>query len=130
MIHLMVSVPSIDVGFMNCSRSVFPCAGSTTPSLFEHEGVAVKSSTTVYCVRATFGEKYLHTIYIPLPIDRVGLCTPFCSIKWVPTTKWVRTPQLLVSTKWVHTPSGVLMLNVLLERACKPFCRKNISLPS
>lgn len=60
----MVSVPSIDVDFMNCSRSVFPCAGSTTPSLFEHERVAVKSSTTVYCVRATFGEKYLHTIYV------------------------------------------------------------------
>ena len=50
----------------------------------------------------------------PLPIDQVGLCTPFCSIKWVPTvptTKWACTPQLLVSTKWLHTPSDVLMLN-------------------
>ena len=61
---------------------------------------------------------------IPLPIDQVGLCTPFCSIKWVPTTKWVRTPQLLVSTKWLHTPSDVLMFNVLLEWVCNPFCRK------
>ena len=36
-----------------------------------------------------------------IPIDRVGLRTPFCSIKWAPTTKWVCTqctPQLLVST--------------------------------
>ena len=61
---------------------------------------------------------------IPLPIDQVGLCTPFCSIKWVPTTKWVCTPQLLVSTKWLHTPSDVLMFNVLLEWVCNPFCRK------
>ena len=65
--------------------------------------------------------------YIPLPIDQVGLCTPFCSIKWVSTTKWVCTPQLLVSTKWLHTPSDVLMLNLLLEWVCNPFCR-NISL--
>ena len=62
--------------------------------------------------------------FIPLPIEQVGLCTPFCSIKWVPTTKWVCTPQLLVSTKWLHTPSDVLMLNVLLEWVCNPFCRK------
>jgi len=53
----------------------------------------------------------------------MGLCTPFCSIKWVPTTKWVCTPQLLVSTKWLHTPSDVLMLNVLLEWVCNPFCK-------
>ena len=46
------------------------------------------------------------------------------SIKWVPSTKWVCTPQLLVSTKWLHTPSDVLMLNVLLEWVCNPFCRK------
>ena len=64
------------------------------------------------------------SIFIPLPIEQVGLCTPFCSIKWVPTTKWVCTPQLLVSTKWLHTPSDVLMLNVLLEWVCNPFCRK------
>ena len=42
----------------------------------------------------------------------------------VPITKWVCTPQLLVSTKWLHTPSDVLMLNVLLEWVCNPFCRK------
>ena len=64
------------------------------------------------------------TIWIPLPIDQVGLCTTFCSIKWAPTTKWACTPQLLVSTKWLHTPSNVLMLNVLLEWVCNPFCRK------
>ena len=46
------------------------------------------------------------------------------SIKWVPSTKWVCTPQLLVSTKWLHTPSDVLMLNLLLEWVCNPFCRK------
>ena len=60
---------------------------------------------------------------IPLPIDQMGLCTPFCSIKWVPTTKWVCAPHLLVSTKWLHTPSDVLMLNVLLEWVCNPFCK-------
>ena len=54
-------------------------------------------------------------IFVPLPIDQVGLRTACCSIKWVPTTKWVWTPQLVVSTKWLHAPSDVLMLNVLLE---------------
>ena len=34
--------------------------------------------------------------------------------------------QLLVSTKWLRTPSDVLMLNVLLEWACNPFCREGI----
>ena len=59
----------------------------------------------------------------PFQSDQMGLCTPFCSIKWVPTTKWVCTPQLLVSTKWLHTPPDVLMLNVLLEWVCNPFCK-------
>ena len=62
---------------------------------------------------------HLENFWIPLPIDQVGLCTPFCTIKSVPTTKWVCTPQLLVSTKWLHTPSDVLILNVLLEWVCK-----------
>ena len=67
-----------------------------------------------------------NNICVFIPIDQVGLGTPFSNIKWVPATKWVCTPQLLVSTKRLHAPSNALMLNVLLERACNPFCRKGI----
>ena len=34
----------------------------------------------------------------------------------------VHTPTV-GSTKWLHTPSNVLMLNVLLEWVCNPFCK-------
>ena len=42
-----------------------------------------------------------------------GLCTPFCSIKWVAATKWVCTLELLVCAKWLHTPRVVLMLHTI-----------------
>ena len=73
---------------------------------------------------ATTIRKVTNSSWIIHPIGQVGLCTPFYSIKWAPTTNWVCTPQLLVSTKSLHTPSDVLMLNVLLEWVCNPFCRK------
>ena len=79
-------------------------------------------SFAVWQAKTLSTSMFWSSITIPLPIDQVGLCTRFCSIKWVPATEWVCTPQLLVSTKWLHAPSDVLMLNVLSEWAWNPFC--------
>ena len=46
---------------------MFLCAGSTTPSLFEHERVAARNQCQMrhnMIFRETLGEKYLHTIYL------------------------------------------------------------------
>ena len=50
---------------------------------------------------------------ISIWIYRVGLCNPFCIIKWVAATKWVCTLPLWVSTKWLHAPRAVLMLHAI-----------------
>ena len=84
--------------------------------------VPMSKNCTPVWQEAHFQVKMYKTI--PLPIDQVGLRAPLCSIKWVPTTKWACAPQLLISTKWLHAPSDVLMLSVLLQWVCNPFCRK------
>ena len=46
---------------------LFLCAGSTTPSLFEHERVAARNQCQMrhnMIFRETLGEQYLHTIYL------------------------------------------------------------------